>query len=71
VDSESHYHKITTEVYYILNGSGRILLDNRSFKIGPGHCIYISPGVRHQVYGEVQALIVGVPAFDEQDEYFD
>jgi mannose-6-phosphate isomerase-like protein (cupin superfamily) len=70
-DSECHYHKITSEVYYVLKGSGLILLDNSSFEIGPGHCIFISPGVRHRVIGKVQALIVGVPAFDEKDEYFD
>ena len=70
-DSERHYHKKTTEVYYILEGQGTLFLENQSIIINPGQCIYIPTGVRHQVKGEVRAIIVGVPALYPDDEYFD
>lgn len=70
-DSEPHYHKKTTEVYYILKGEGVMLLDDEEVSLKPGLCIYIPPGVRHQVKGTIQTLIVGVPAFSDEDEYFD
>lgn len=70
-DSQKHYHKQTTEVYYILEGSGEVFLDGEAVKLSAGQVIYIPPGVRHQVIGRVTALIVGVPAFLESDEFFD
>lgn len=70
-DSKRHYHKETTEVYYILKGEGRMELDEKEIDLRPGQCIYIPPGMRHKVTGNIETLIVGVPAFDDSDEYFD
>lgn len=70
-DSEKHYHKKTTEVYYILSGSGTMTLDSHTVALTPGQVVYIPPKVRHSVMGTVTAIIVGVPAFHEEDEYFD
>jgi len=70
-DSQRHYHKKTTEVYYILEGSGVMTLDDQRVELSPGLCIYIPTGVRHQVKGHIKALIIGVPPFEEEDEYFD
>jgi mannose-6-phosphate isomerase-like protein (cupin superfamily) len=70
-DSEKHYHKKTTEVYYITKGSGTMELDGKPFDLTPGLVIYIPQNVRHQVFGTITAIIVGVPAFHENDEYFD
>jgi mannose-6-phosphate isomerase-like protein (cupin superfamily) len=70
-DSQCHYHKNATEVYYILEGSGTMILDDEQVDLHPGLCIYIPPTVRHQVKGHICTLIIGVPAFDEEDEYTD
>jgi len=70
-DSESHYHKKTTEIYYIQSGHGQMICDDQLVELEPGLCIYIPPGVRHQVKGNIETIIVGVPALDAEDEYFD
>ena len=70
-NSLRHYHKNTTEVYYILKGNGIMRLDDREVRLHPGVCIYIPPGVRHQVHGDIETLILGVPAFEDSDEFFD
>ncbi len=66
-----HYHKKLTEIYYILEGTGQMVLDDRTVDIRPGHCIVIPPGVRHNAAGKIKTMIVCLPAFDPEDEYFD
>jgi mannose-6-phosphate isomerase-like protein (cupin superfamily) len=72
-DSTRHYHRKTAEVYYILEGSGQMELDGDTVDISPGTVITIPPGTRHRLYspGGVSTIVVGVPAFDAADEYFD
>ena len=70
-NSEKHYHKKTTEVYYILKGSGTMDLDGQTVNLTPGQVVYIPPKVRHQVTGNITTIIVGVPAFKNEDEFFD
>jgi mannose-6-phosphate isomerase-like protein (cupin superfamily) len=72
-DSVRHYHQTTAEVYYILEGVGRMELDGDIVDVSPGTVIAISPGIRHRLWSEggVRTIVVGVPAFDKDDEYFD
>ena len=72
-DSVRHYHKTTAEVYYILEGIGRMELDGELVDVEPGMVIAISPGTRHRLVspGSVRTVVVGVPAFDAADEHFD
>jgi len=72
-DSTRHYHRKSAEVYYILEGFGHMELDGDTVDISPGTVITIPPGTRHRLYGPagVSTIVVGVPAFDAADEYFD
>ena len=72
-DSARHYHRRTAEVYYILEGTGEIHLDGEIFAVNPGTTITIAPGTRHRLVSErgVRTIVIGVPAFDPDDEYFD
>ena len=70
-DSKSHYHKRTTEIYFVLEGSGQVELDGQRFDVGPGTSILIKPGCRHRAIGNLKILNVPVPAFDPGDEWFD
>jgi hypothetical protein len=36
----------------------------------PGVAIMIKPGIAHRGYGNFRALIIGIPALREDDEYF-
>ncbi len=69
-DSERHYHKQTTEVYYILEGEGWLELGEETVKLEPGLVIYIPTGTPHRGYGDFKAVIVGVPAMPNDDEFF-
>ena len=70
-DSRVHYHKRLTEIYYVLEGTGRLELDGESHEVGPGSVAMIKPLCRHRATGELTVLIVAIPAFDPEDEWFD
>jgi mannose-6-phosphate isomerase-like protein (cupin superfamily) len=70
-DSRTHYHKKMTEIYVVLEGQGEMELDGRRVPVAPLTAIYIKPGCRHRAIGKLKILNIPVPAFDEQDEWFD
>lgn len=71
-ESETHYHKRMTEMYYVLEGEGHIELDGEPHPLTPGTAILIKPGCRHRAVGEnLRILNVPVPKFDPDDEWLD
>jgi mannose-6-phosphate isomerase-like protein (cupin superfamily) len=68
-DSERHYHRGTTELYYVLEGTGKMELgeERKAFEVRPGMAIYIPPGVPHRGYGEFKTIVVSVPPVCEED----
>ena len=72
-DSVRHYHRKSAEVYYVLEGSGRMELNGDVVPVQPGSVVTIEPGTRHRLVsdGGVRTIVFGVPAFDPADEYFD
>ena len=72
-DSVRHYHKNSAEVYYILEGIGKMELNDWIVEIAPRMVITIEPGTRHRLWSEqgVRTIVVAIPAFDPEDEYFD
>jgi mannose-6-phosphate isomerase-like protein (cupin superfamily) len=72
-DSVRHYHRETTEVYYVLEGRGRMELNDDIIDIEPGLTILIEPHTRHRLSSPegVRTIVFSVPAFKVEDEYFD
>jgi mannose-6-phosphate isomerase-like protein (cupin superfamily) len=71
-DSTKHYHRETTEVYYILEGHGKMELNDDVIDIEPGLIIYIEPLVAHRLVsaGGVRTIVFGVPAYHPNDEFY-
>lgn len=72
-DSVRHYHQRCTEVYYILEGRGKMELNGDIVDVEPGTVVYIEPFTRHRLWSDagVRTVVFGVPALDPEDEYFD
>ena len=70
-DSKKHCHRGCTEYYYIIEGGGKMELDDEVVDLEPGVAILIPPGVFHRGYGDFRAIIFGVPAWDQNDEFFE
>ena len=66
-DAQPHYHKTTTELYYVLEGEGALELDGESVPVSPGSAVLIRPTVRHRATGNIVALVVGNPPFHADD----
>jgi mannose-6-phosphate isomerase-like protein (cupin superfamily) len=45
--TDAHYHPVSEEIYFILEGEATMHLGERSFTIRPGDAIAIPPGVVH------------------------
>ena len=65
-----HYHKIATELYYVLSGEGKVVLDGEEEEVRPGSMIHIPPGVVHGAIGKMRVLVVGIPDIDDSDVYY-
>ena len=60
-----HSHKGQEEVYFFVEGSGRIELDDETFNVNPGDSVYIKDGVFHRVHAGTEELFF-VCVFDGQ-----
>ena len=69
--ARSHYHKKLTEIYLVLEGSGYMELDGEHVEVRPMTAIFIKPGCRHRAIGKMRIVNIAVPAFDQNDEWFD
>ena len=54
--TDRHYHKVSEELYYILEGTGTMELDGTSQTVTVGDAILIPPGAWHQITAADEAL---------------
>lgn len=71
--AQKHYHKMITETYFFLEceSDAQMELNDEVIDVKPGVSIVITPGTRHRALGRMKVLIVAVPNFDPNDEWFD
>jgi mannose-6-phosphate isomerase-like protein (cupin superfamily) len=67
----SHYHPQTEEIYYILEGTGRMQVGEETRVVGPGDAIAIPPGSVHQITntgdGLLKFLCCCAPPYEHHD----
>ncbi len=68
--ARAHYHKRATELYYVLEGEGKVILDGREKEVRKGTMIHIPPGVVHSALGKMRVLVVGIPDIDDSDVFY-
>ncbi|NKB70461.1 MAG: cupin domain-containing protein [Candidatus Latescibacteria bacterium] len=49
-ESDSHNHPNAEQYYYILKGTGEVLVGDKLHPVRPGMAIYFAPGVQHQFF---------------------
>lgn len=71
IDSaKPHYHKRSTELYYVLEGEGNVVLDGKVHPVQRGSLVHIPPGVVHGARGRMRVLVIGMPDIAEDDIFF-
>jgi mannose-6-phosphate isomerase-like protein (cupin superfamily) len=56
-----HYHARTDEIYYIVDGSGSMILDDEEIEVHKGVVVYVPRGVKHKAIGNLSVLLVCIP----------
>lgn len=67
--AKPHYHKRSTELYYVLEGTGEMVLDGVVHPVAKGSLLHIPPGVVHAARGQMRVLVVGIPDIAEDDSF--
>ena len=68
--AKEHYHQRSTELYYVLDGEGSVVLDGKEYSVIKGSLVHIPPGVVHSAKGRMRVLVVGIPDIAEDDLFF-
>jgi mannose-6-phosphate isomerase-like protein (cupin superfamily) len=71
--TQRHYHKLSEEFYFILEGSGRMEVDGEERELQPGDAILIPAGAWHQVTASrtLRFLCCCAPPYAHEDTYFE
>jgi mannose-6-phosphate isomerase-like protein (cupin superfamily) len=64
-----HYHSNSENIYFILEGRARILIEGKETEAGAGACVWIPPGEKHDVVnvGETDLRLIEVKAPADSD----
>jgi mannose-6-phosphate isomerase-like protein (cupin superfamily) len=71
--TERHHHRISEELYYVVEGQGEMEIDGERAEVGVGDAILIPPGAWHQLAagaGGVRILCCCAPPYSDDDTYF-
>ena len=70
--TQRHYHRISEEFYFILEGTGRMEIDGEERIVGPGDAILIPPGAWHQIMAveTLRFLCCCAPPYAHEDTFF-
>jgi|UniRef100_UPI003783EFCF mannose-6-phosphate isomerase-like protein (cupin superfamily) len=70
--TERHYHKLSEEFYFILEGTGAMEIDGETREVTSGDAILIPPGAWHQIIASqtLRFLCCCAPPYSHEDTYF-
>lgn len=69
--TERHLHREVEEIYYFLEGRGRVETGGECFDVGPGDSILHAPGAAHQTWNIGETPLVFLcccaPSYEHDD----
>jgi mannose-6-phosphate isomerase-like protein (cupin superfamily) len=70
--TQCHFHKLSEELYFILEGNGKMEINGEERDVGPGDAILIPPGAWHQITASqtLRFLCCCAPPYSHEDTYF-
>ncbi len=70
--TQRHYHKLSEEFYFILEGTGIMEIDGEQREVTAGDAILIPPGAWHQISASttLRFLCCCAPPYAHEDTYF-
>ena len=71
--TQRHYHQLSEEIYFILEGHGTMEIDGEQREVGPGDAILIPATAWHQIeaLSTMRFLCCCSPVYAHEDTYFE
>ena len=72
--TERHYHKLSEEFYFVLEGTAVMEIDGAKKDVAPGDGILIPAGAWHQITAKSEGLRIlccCAPPYSHDDTYFE
>ena len=71
--TERHYHRVSEELYYILEGTGVMEVNGEERAVGPGDAILIPAGAWHEIRAAeaLRFLCCCAPPYEHEDTHFE
>jgi mannose-6-phosphate isomerase-like protein (cupin superfamily) len=71
--TQRHHHKLTEEIYFILDGHAEMEVDGATREVGPGDAILLPPGAWHVIRAQtpLRFLCSCAPPYSHEDTYFE
>jgi mannose-6-phosphate isomerase-like protein (cupin superfamily) len=67
----AHYHRTTEELYLVVEGRGRLVVDGEERVIARGDCALIPPGATHKLFNiggtQLRVVCACAPAYSDAD----
>ena len=72
VATDRHFHKLSEEFYFLLDGQGMMEIEGDHREVGPGDAILIPAGAWHQIRAltPLRFLCCCAPPYAHEDTYF-
>jgi len=71
--SVAHYHKVSEETYYVLNGKARMVIGGKEIQLTKGKACLIMPYENHQIFNDeaedLEFIAVSAPAWTPDDSF--
>jgi quercetin dioxygenase-like cupin family protein len=71
--TQRHRHKLTEEIYHVLQGDGELEIDGERRHVAPGDAALIPAGAWHEITAstDLSFLCTCVPPYSHDDTYFE
>ncbi len=71
--TQRHYHKVSEEFYFLLEGSGEMDLDGERRTLRPGDAVLIPAGAWHTItaLSPLRMLCCCAPPYSHEDTFFE
>jgi mannose-6-phosphate isomerase-like protein (cupin superfamily) len=70
-ETDAHRHILSQEIYYILEGTGKMRVDKELSDVSAGDAVFMKPGMAHNVKntgsGPLRILCVCCPPYSHED----
>ncbi|BDS07183.1 hypothetical protein NT6N_22230 [Oceaniferula spumae] len=72
-ETQRHYHKLSEEIYFMLEGEATMEIDGELQHVGPNDAILIPPNAWHQITAitNIRFLCCCAPVYSHEDTYFE